>query len=151
MGKTTLLAFGLVVIATIQINAAPSPTAPVIAALGPPTKCVYKAPKDPLSGHTLAEYKQAAEDLKKWFEAGGKGLEPHGNGEQCLPILVKGAVDSALGVSLKGKDIHRNSYIEGYVPFANAFNNRGKGSGKGKQCSSNKGAFYFLGNRICYL
>jgi len=141
MGRTTLLAFGLVVLATIQINAVP---APVIPATGV-GKCVVPTPlpvPKPLSTHTLAEYVQAAKDLKAHFEKGGRDLEAHGNGEQCLPNLVPGAIDPAftpaLGLSpiYPYRPVYPNSYIEGYVGFANALNtNRGKGAivkGKGK-------------------
>ena len=158
MGKTTLLAFGLVVIATIQINAAPSPTAPVAAYRSPTYSgkgnCVTPTtkPKFPDSKHPLDEYVKAANNLKAWIETGQKGpgpdgkrgLEPHGNGEECLPIIkTHGALDVSLTDG--GKDIYRNSYIEGYVPFRNAQQvNRGKGAvkpkpngGKGKQKCKN--------------
>ena len=140
MGQSTLLAFGLVVIAIIQINAVPSPTAPVI----PPTgvgACVAPATAPSTSTHPHSEYVKAAKDLKDWIVAGnlnskGKpGLTKNGNHEGCLPAVGTG------------------QYYEGYVPFDNAkLINRGKGTvgakGKGKQCFSNKvllcSGFFFI-------
>ena len=131
MGKTTLLAFGLVVIALIQINAAPSPVAPHVDPATGPGKCVG-SPTKALSTHDIAEYRDAAKNLKNWIETTGTGLMPHGNGEQCLPALGKG-----------------QRYVEGYVPFRNALeDNRGKGAvvpvvvpikGKGKGKGTGKG------------
>lgn len=125
MGQSTLLAFGLVLIAIIQSNAAPSPTAPVSTQPGADQPCAVGPPSTlPIpSNHPLTEYEKSAKALKNWIEdpacknaKGAKGLTRHGNGEGCLPAVGAG-----------------EQYYEGYVPFENAKrNNRGKGTGKGK-------------------
>ena len=117
--------------------------------------CVPTAPdpKKPDSKHPYSDYQQAAIDLKAWVETDSKnddkirGLEPNGNREQCLPILTPGVEDRDLTDGAPpSKKIYLNSYIEGYVKFANAqLDNRGKGAlkvpnptvGKGKQKCKN--------------
>ena len=68
----------------------------------------------------MADYVQAARDLKAWIEAGNRnqkgqtGLKRYGNREQCLPP--------------DGTGPRPGQYYEGYIPFRNALEvNRGKG------------------------
>ena len=65
--------------------------------------CVTKPSKKPDSKHPLDEYVKAANNLKAWIETGQKGLDgkrglkPHGNEEECLPIIkTPGALDVSL-------------------------------------------------------
>jgi len=112
MGQSTLLAFGLVVIAIIQSNAAPSPKRASVSvhdgAVGP---CLIPAPAAVnLSGHEKSTYEKAAKDLKDHIESGGYDLEYHGNGEGCLPAVGAG-----------------ETYYEGYVPHDKAWKGGKKG------------------------